>query len=143
MLNLTIALRESGDYESAERLFEQALSRLTDRLGVEHPQVAVAHTELGQLFLDTERYLEAETAFRESLAIRRVALGEGHPHLAWGLLGLGRSLAAVCRAEEALPLLRNAVEIRQRVLPPDNPLRTLTEEALRDAERVAAPEGSD
>jgi len=137
MLNLAIALRDSGQHEPAEPLFDQALARLAERLGAGHPQVAVAYTELGQLFLETKRHAEAEVAFRESLTIRRAALSEGHPHLAWSLLGLGRSLAATGRRDEALPMLREAVEIRQRVLPPENPLRVLAEETLRDAEQMA------
>jgi len=137
MLNLAIALRDSGEHEPAEGLFGQALERLAERLGVGHPQVAVAYTELGQLFLDTGRHVEAEAAFRESLTIRRAALSDGHPHLAWSLLGLGRSLVASGRRDEALPMLREAVEIRQRVLPPENPLRVLAEETLRDAEQMA------
>jgi len=137
MLNLAIALRDSGEHEPAEPLFGQALERLSERLGAGHPQVAVAYTELGQLFLETGRHAEAEAAFRESLTIRRAALSEGHPHLAWSLLGLGRSLTETGRGDEALPMLREAVEIRQRVLPPENPLRVLAEETLRDAEQMA------
>ena len=122
---------------TAEGLFGEALARLADRLGADHPQVAVAHTELGTLWLETGRSELAEEAFLRSLEIRRAALPDGHPHLAWSLLGLGRSLLASSRREEALPLLREAVEIRQRALPPGNPLRQLAEATLRDAEQAA------
>ena len=100
--------------------------------------MAVVHTEMGTLWLDTGRADRAEAAFRRSLDIRRKRLPGSHPHLAWSLVGLGTALTDLERHHEALPHLREAVAIRQAVLPENDPLRVQAEHALLKAQRMVA-----
>jgi serine/threonine protein kinase/Flp pilus assembly protein TadD len=73
------ALRKKGDYLAAQQSFEQQL-RSAEQAG-NQTLLALAHSALGTLFLNTERYAEALQHFNDSYAIDKATgnkLNEGY-----------------------------------------------------------------
>ena len=77
-----------GMYASARRSFERAQNGF--HLGVEHPEVAVATANLGQLVQQQGEYAEAERLFSQSILYVDKRLGSDHPETATHLVHLGR-----------------------------------------------------
>src|SRR5262249_29540651 len=72
-------------YAEADLLLKRALAIKEKELGPDHPDVAIAMTDLATLYLDQGKYAEAEPMFERALAIREKALGTDHPDVASSL----------------------------------------------------------
>jgi tetratricopeptide (TPR) repeat protein len=68
-----------GCYEQAEFWFQQCLLIVRDRLGEDHPDVAISLNNLAGLYEAQERYAEAEPLYMQALEIGQQRLGVDHP----------------------------------------------------------------
>ena len=59
-----------GRPSEAARLYRQAIVILEKILGTDHPELAVALSNLASVYLTQKRYLEAEALFQRALAIK-------------------------------------------------------------------------
>ncbi|MFM7477889.1 MAG: tetratricopeptide repeat protein, partial [Microcystis aeruginosa] len=70
-----------GQYNSAERYFDNCLEAVQSRLGDNHPYVAASLNNLALLYESQGRYTEAEPLFLEALDLRKQLLVDKHPHV--------------------------------------------------------------
>lgn len=80
--NLAALYYEQGNWNTAQPMYERALSIWEKTLGPESPEVAAALNNLATLNQGRGRPAEAEPLLRRSLAIWEKVLGPGHPDLA-------------------------------------------------------------
>ena len=121
--------RGQGDYEGARPWFEQCLSlsrvlrsrSLRDRLGQEHPAVAISLNNLAALYYSQGRYEAAEPFYLEALEMFKYLLGEQHPAVATSLNNLAALYWAQGRYEEAEPLYIEALQMRKHLLREEHP----------------------
>ena len=107
-------LQATNRPSEAEPLLRRALTIDEQRLGVEHPKVAIRLNNLATLLQDMNQLVEAEPLLRRALAIDVQTCGPELTDVAVILNNLGRLLQATNRLVEAEPLLRRA---RIRALP--------------------------
>ena len=101
------ALRKKGDYNGAQQAFEQQL-RSAEQAG-NQAQLALAHSSLGNLFLNTERYVEALQHFNDSYAIDKATSNKFYE--GYDLWGRGVASWWLGRSDDAHTLLSQASEI--------------------------------
>jgi tetratricopeptide (TPR) repeat protein len=66
-------------YSKAESLYLRSYSILQEKLGSEHPNVAISLSNIGKLYHLQKRYGEAESSFQRAIPILEQALGSEHP----------------------------------------------------------------
>jgi len=94
-----------GLYREAEQHYLESIDVFDKTLPTQHPYVALAHIDLGKLYLDQDRPVEAEAHLREALRIRQALYEEANTHTAQAQLALGTCLTALRRYDEAEALL--------------------------------------
>src|SRR5262245_35638625 len=99
-------------YEQARECYERALAILEKALGPDHPDVAGALTNLGQVANNQARYEDAVTHQERALTIWQKALGPHHPNLAYPLTGLRTALLGLAQPARAMPHLERALTMR-------------------------------
>jgi len=114
-----IASFDAGNYASAEDAFTRAVQVRRKTQGAEHPDVAMAQTNLGEFFLRLGRHTAAEPLFRKALAIRERALGPDHPDLAGPLNHLANLYQERGQGTRAEPYLHRVLSIMERSHGPD------------------------
>jgi len=101
------AYEELGDYEAAQRTFEQLL-RASEQVG-DSQSIALAHEGLGYVFLDTQRFTEALAQFDEDYKIARAF----KPISGYAADYRGTALWQIGRYEEARQALAEALAIAE------------------------------
>lgn len=117
----TIASEAHGDSERAIENAHRAIEMLEQAMGPEHPRVAVAYNNLGNLFATDERYQEAREAYQTAMDRRVRVLGPEHPHVATSYTNLGNVMAHFGELDQAEEYQRKALSIRTRALGSDHP----------------------
>ncbi|MCZ8223305.1 MAG: tetratricopeptide repeat protein, partial [Microcystis sp. LE19-84.1B] len=74
-----------GQYNSAERYFDNCLEAVKSRLGDNHPYVASSLNNLAGLYYSQGRYKEAEPLYLQALDLKKRLLGDNHPDVALSL----------------------------------------------------------
>src|SRR5207249_704678 len=69
------ALRAAGQFEEAERAYNEALYAYQQAYGQEHPTVAATLAGIGQTYYDRADYAAAERPFRQALEMKKRAFG--------------------------------------------------------------------
>src|SRR5262249_47444240 len=122
--NLAYVLSGSGDYETARRLYERALSTWEKTLGADHPNVATALLNLARLEMKTGNYQDAGPLLDRALAIQVKGLGAGHADVAATLISraelaarTGARVEAFATAARAEALSREHLRLTVRTLP--------------------------
>ncbi|HEY9607173.1 MAG TPA: tetratricopeptide repeat protein, partial [Allocoleopsis sp.] len=110
-----------GAYEQALPWYEQCVSATRERLGQEHPDVALSLNNLAFLYKDQGRYAEAEPLYLQALEMRKRLLGTEHPDVAFSLNNLARIYYGQGRYAEAEPLYLQALELRKHLLGTEHP----------------------
>jgi tetratricopeptide (TPR) repeat protein len=110
-----------GLYDEAVPCFEQCLDLTEQRLGADHPLVAISLNNLAQLYFAQGKYNEAETLRLRCLEIERQALGEEHTQFAASLNNLAGLYKSQGRYPEAEPLYLRSLAIREKQLGADHP----------------------
>jgi tetratricopeptide (TPR) repeat protein len=114
-------LRQRGEYEQAEPLYQRALALRERMLGPEHTDTATSLNDLALLYKNQGKYEQAEPLYQRALAIRERVLGADHPDTALSLNNLAALYYSQGNNEQAEPLIKRALAIRERVLGPDHP----------------------
>ncbi|WP_052556713.1 serine/threonine-protein kinase [Enhygromyxa salina] len=86
----------------AEAVLLETVSRSKDAYGPNHPHLATAYYNLGNVYWVTDQTDKAEPAFRETLRIREQIGGPDAPNLANPLHALARIARNASRLEQAL-----------------------------------------
>ncbi len=102
--------QDRGRYEEAEQHFREILALRRERLGEQHPEVALVLNDLGYLLSEKGAYEEAERCFREALALNRAAFGERHHEVARSLSNLGMHHWDKNELDEAETFTRQAID---------------------------------
>jgi tetratricopeptide (TPR) repeat protein len=119
--DLALVLTDAGDYDAAERLFDELIPARTAALGAEHPKVLGLRANRANLFYFRGDFGRCREAHAELLPLREQVLGPGHAQVARTLNSLAVCLNKAGRAAEALPLLQRAVAIFAAQRGPDHP----------------------
>ena len=78
--NLAMIYENTGRYDEAEPLFDQALSIRRRVLGADHPDTAISLNNFAALYRAQGRYSEAAQLFNEAVEIMERVLGVEHPN---------------------------------------------------------------
>lgn len=117
--NIGHAYWNSSNYTEAGRYFVNALEIYIQRLGPEHPWVAVTYTNCGALFLESQQdedFHKAILFFRESLRIYDKVLSSLHPLYAQTLCSIGRAYMGRGDFQSALQHYNRALKIFDKSL---------------------------
>ncbi|HFE44984.1 MAG TPA: tetratricopeptide repeat protein, partial [Nannocystis exedens] len=87
------------------------LKLMREHFGDEHPEVAVALFNLGNIHKDLGHLGIAKQHYRQALAIREAALREDHPLVIKNLTTLGKTLIASGERPQAMHLLERALDL--------------------------------
>lgn len=121
MNELGILFEEQAQYKRSEPLKRRALAIDEQRLGPEHPSVAIRLSNLAALLQHTDRITEAEPLMRRALAIDENSFGPEHPKVVTRLNNLALLLQATNRLGEAETMMRRALAISEHSFGPDDP----------------------
>lgn len=111
-----LAFINSGQFEPAIRLAEQALLLAEEAFGIDDPDTLISVTNLGYLYLEQRRYADAEPLLLRALAASERVLGMEHPNTLIFVNGLGDIYVGQGRYAEAEPLLVRELEATERLL---------------------------
>ena len=111
-----------GFYQQAEPWKKQCVEVAKNRLGAEHPQVAVSLNNLAGLYSSQGRYDEAEQLYLQALEIDKQSLHADHPSIAIDLNNLAELYRSQGRYDEAEQLYLQAWEIDKKSLHADHPI---------------------
>jgi tetratricopeptide (TPR) repeat protein len=100
---------QRGDYDTAQRLLEEALGLEQRAFGPDHPNVAVTLNNLAVIAYYRHRFTEAASLLTRSIAVQEHALGGHHPDVAALRINLGAFLVADGRLDEAASVLERAI----------------------------------
>ncbi len=110
-----MALYQSGRYDEAIELAEEALALRRQVYGDAHPDVATSMNNLALLYHTQGRYDGAESLYEEALALYRQVYGDSHPDVAMGMNNLAALYQDQGRYNEAEPLYEEALALLRRV----------------------------
>jgi tetratricopeptide (TPR) repeat protein len=110
-----------GNYDLAESPYLQALERLKEVLGNDHPHVAISLNNLALLYYHQGRYKEVEPLYLQALEHLKKVLGNEHPYVLTSLNNLAELYGNQGHYEEAEPLCLQALELRKKVLGNEHP----------------------
>lgn len=86
--NLGNLYQEKGDHEKAKALLDRSLKLMEQRVGKDHPDIAMTVSKIAAFHESQKRYGEAEALRRRVLVIREKAFGENHPGTALAMNNL-------------------------------------------------------
>ncbi len=89
MNNLANVYLNERKPEQAERLLDQAVERLREKVGGEHPASLIAMNNLAIAYNTTGKQQEAEALWKDALRIQRRVLGDNHPDTLTTMVTLG------------------------------------------------------
>lgn len=118
--NLAALRQDSGDTESAEKLYLEAVAIREAQSPQDHSALASLMNNLGTVHRNSGRMPTAETYFRRAAELWEQSLGPNHPTLAAGLANLAELLVNSGRGQEAEPMLRRAMTIYNDRLGPEH-----------------------
>ena len=78
--NIGAVYDSQGRYKEALEEYEKCLKIRVDKLGHEHPDVAISKFNLASLLRNMDKAAESKQMFTEAAGIFRAALGADHPH---------------------------------------------------------------
>lgn len=107
--NLATAYRRQGQFEQAERTYQDALERSRRRLGEEHLSTLTLRLNLGVLHANDERFAEAAQELELVRASLLRGFGPEEPRTLSATYNLARCLVELSHTEEAVALLEPMV----------------------------------
>lgn len=123
----------NGQYQKAGPLYKESMTVLAQRLGQDHPEMAISWQQIGEFQETMGEYDKAVSLYKKALAILEKKRGPEHPALA-GILG---KLAALCMElemePEAVPLYERLVRIQEKALRPTHPQLMISLNNLAEA----------
>ena len=116
-----VRLYLTNKYDEARPLAERALEIREKELGLEHPDVARALSNLATLYRAKSDFVKAEPLYQRALAIFERTLGSEHPDVATSLSNLATLFHNEGDSTKAELLLQRALGIREKALGPEHP----------------------
>ena len=113
--NFAQLLRDRGNLDEAQKMFEESLNMDKILNGPEHPDVAYSLQGLASVYRIKGNYDESEKLYRESLRIRRKFLGNDHPDVGYSLTNLSQLLVFMKNFDEAEKILNEALIIQKKI----------------------------
>jgi tetratricopeptide (TPR) repeat protein len=104
-----------GFYERAEFWLEKYLFFMEDRVGLDHPYVAVGLNNIGYLYYAQGRYADAELAYKLALKLWQRWMTDGDAFIASILNNLALLYDIQDDFSKAEPLFEQALQIRKRL----------------------------
>jgi tetratricopeptide (TPR) repeat protein len=119
--NLGRVLTEQSQYKEAEQFYHEAIDVAEQRLGPEHPDVAIGVSGLGKLMLARRKFSDAEPLLQRAEQMDRKNFAPDHPRIGFDLCNEG--IAAVGRKHyaDAEGLFKKSQEILNKTLPANHP----------------------
>jgi tetratricopeptide (TPR) repeat protein len=134
---LAEAYAERCHFAEAEKLARESLQRRREILQKNHPEIATALNNLGEMLRTEGQPREAEQMFRESLDIWMEAAGPNYLETAVSEHNLATALADQKRYTEAEEMFGKALETLRLRLGPDHPKVLQVSKAYEDTRRLA------
>jgi non-specific serine/threonine protein kinase/serine/threonine-protein kinase len=119
--NLASVLRDAGDFQASQELFERSLAIYRRLLGDEATEIANGLNNLALTLYFRHQLDAAEPLYRQALAMRRKLLGAEHRDVATSLDNLACLLQQKGQFAEAEPLFREALAVRRKLLGNSHP----------------------
>ena len=120
--DLAVARMQQGDMAGGREALTTRRSRSTARLfGEDHPEIASAMENLGNVMYQTDRPAETIKMLEQVLAIRKRAFGDESEPVSRTLANLATVNSISGNPAAAEPLYREAYAMMIRFLGPDNP----------------------
>lgn len=104
----------TDQYKAAEAFYVRAIKLRKDTLGPDHPEVALALSSLGLMYMNQQEHQKAEPLLREALRIRQEKYGHGNPAVSNSLSQLAALYAETNRPKQALDLYKQACENQKK-----------------------------
>jgi tetratricopeptide (TPR) repeat protein len=122
--------REQGDYATARKYHERALTLDEAAFGPDHPNVASGLNNLASVLQDLGDLGQARQLFERSLKIDEAAFGPDHPNVASGLNNLALVLKDLGDLGQARQLFERSLAIHRKFLGEDHPKTQLVKKNL-------------
>jgi tetratricopeptide (TPR) repeat protein len=120
MGRLSNTQRELGDLLGAQTVLQQAVALAEPPpVGPDHPRLAEALRDLGEVLYQRGRYDEADATLQRALTMQEQLLGPEHEDVSETLTQMGRSCIAQGNFRRAKGLLKRAVAIAELHVVPD------------------------
>jgi hypothetical protein len=103
-------LYQAGKFNEAVPIAQEAVELSEKALGLDHPNTALALSNLARLYWFLGDYAKAEPLFQRALKIKRKALGPDHPDTAAARKNLGELYRSMGDYAKAEPLLKARAE---------------------------------
>ncbi|QFS49764.1 tetratricopeptide repeat protein [Nostoc sphaeroides] len=110
-----------GFYNQAEIWYEQCRIKAEERLGTEHPEIAISISNLARIYQFQGRYTEAESLYMNALEMRKHLLGSNHPDVADSLNSLAVLAFKQGRYIQAETLFTQGLEIWKQTYGNEHP----------------------
>jgi eukaryotic-like serine/threonine-protein kinase len=130
--DLAIALKDTQQFEEAERSYLASLAIQRRTLGNKHRDVGDSLNNLAILYMDQGDFEKGLATAGEGAALLRESLGEENDLTCIVRLNAARALTQLGRLDEAEREYRAILQIRRRTLKPDHLHTAVTIEALAD-----------
>jgi tetratricopeptide (TPR) repeat protein len=130
--NVSVSLADAGRNQEALVHSDRAITLVENGLGAGHPDVAIVHSNRGEILNALGRFGEARQAFERARVIEERELGLDALNLSYPLTGIGISYLLEGNPASAIVVLERALKIRQ-AQDPDHGKRAETAFALARA----------
>jgi len=121
MLNVARLLRTMNQLQEALPLIREAVDYFVTLYKTEdHPDVAVAFSNLGDLYKEMGEYKKAEECYRKALSIRESVYPAGHESIGWSKNDLALLYQQMNRYKEARDLFEALVALRKELYKTEN-----------------------
>ena len=114
-------LYQAGKFNDAIPVAQEFLELSEKALGPDHPDTAMALSNLALLYSSMGDYAKAEPLYQRALKIYEKALGPDHPDTARSLNNLAALYDSMGDYAKAEPLYQRALKITEKALGPDHP----------------------
>jgi tetratricopeptide (TPR) repeat protein len=142
-LDLALAQRElaytyvlSGQYQKAGPLYKESMTGMAQKLGQDHPEMAISWQQIGEFQETLGEYDKAVSLYKKALAILEKKRGPEHPILAHILSKLAALCVELEMEPEAVPLYERLVRIQEKALRPTHPQLVISLNNLAEAYRL-------
>jgi non-specific serine/threonine protein kinase len=112
--------------DKAVPLMEEAVARIKEKLGPDHPRTLICMSNLAKLYEGAGQADKAVSLCEQTLEMRKAKLGPEHRDTLDSMNNLGAVCAHQGQFNRAVPLLEEALRLRKEMLGRDHPDTLLT-----------------
>lgn len=114
--NIALFSSHNGNFELAEKLYQEAIDVQEKYLGVEHTETAMSYTNLGGLYSEIGDFENEERCYLKAFDIRKKLFGEMHPEIANSYHNVASLFLKKGNYAKAEEYYHKAVSIRETML---------------------------